>query len=722
MPLKSVVVLHGSIYFSLFVLFVSFIFMAGSCHGKPIPASFKKEQVSASAKSFNFIIRRNIDKQNLKIFKKGFEYYRNGMYKAAAAQFWLYCLKGGLLNDYALYFQGISFIKLKEYARARFILFKLAINYPNFTLYDNDIFYLAISEYKTGYYRNSISHFKYVLDNPGTNPELFRPSGMLKLSKIYIRFKDFRIARHYIKYIYIYYPYFFKTRNVKLLINQATESLRFSLSNKEMLRRDLDLYYDGYFIESLNSLNKIKELSGPDIKEADVIRLKCFLYLKSEKFTGYIDYLAGQHIITRSEREGFEITYNYIKGNNAKTLNIINSIIKYSGRLDKNELAIYKKLAMDIALKDIKQGKYASAKRILGRLTTVDDSIIKNDVPPMFWYGIVLKKLGLKKQASFYFGLIKDSGGLMYSYYGIMSRSELKRIGNEYKNNSTGTSVIERNLAANKTGGIFRLKKYLPRFRELLADNPRLREKYYKLTAFFYAGLTPLENIEIEEMLRYFSRLKHTERARLSVKGFIYSLSYVLNKKGNYEFSMNICSYLLKSGRPSRDKIIYSPEYLRLLYPRPYYKYVLSYSNRYKIPVNLIYAIMRQESMYDPECRSVSDAIGLMQIIPPTGYYIAGRIGCKEFNPLMLYNKNLNIKFGSFYLKTLLNRFNDRKYLAIASYNAGPNKVAHWKYHRLKGVGKLIFIDSIPLGETREYVKKVLANYYMYKAIYEKNY
>jgi Soluble lytic murein transglycosylase and related regulatory proteins (some contain LysM/invasin domains) len=159
-------------------------------------------------------------------------------------------------------------------------------------------------------------------------------------------------------------------------------------------------------------------------------------------------------------------------------------------------------------------------------------------------------------------------------------------------------------------------------------------------------------------------------------------------------------------------------DFLKLAYPRPYFSYVNRYANHYGIPINLIYAVMRQESLYNPACYSSASAIGLMQIIPSTGYYIAKRVKCYNFNPPMLYSKNINIQFGSYYLKTLLDQFNNKKYLAIASYNAGPNAVNYWKTYSFKGDNMLLFIESIPFNQTRNYVKKVLTNYYLFNAIY----
>jgi soluble lytic murein transglycosylase len=211
-----------------------------------------------------------------------------------------------------------------------------------------------------------------------------------------------------------------------------------------------------------------------------------------------------------------------------------------------------------------------------------------------------------------------------------------------------------------------------------------------------------LANIEFQHIL------KSKENTKPAV---LLGLINLFNKYGYYMGGAEIGAILI-------DRGFLTVQFLKVLYPRPYYYYVKKYSLRYHIPVNLIYAIIRQESMFDPVCYSSAGAIGLMQIIPPTGYYIAGKVGCRYFNPAFLYRSNLNIQFGSYYLSSLLNEFNGEKYLAVASYNAGPNAVSYWKNYTLRESKRLLFIESIPYNQTRNYVKMVLRNYYIYKALY----
>ena len=90
---------------------------------------------------------------NAVIFKKAYDNYMRGRYKEAAGGFWLYSAKSSLLKDYALYYQGLSLFKLKEYRKADNVFLMLASSYPKFVFYKNAVFYLALSEEKNGFAR-----------------------------------------------------------------------------------------------------------------------------------------------------------------------------------------------------------------------------------------------------------------------------------------------------------------------------------------------------------------------------------------------------------------------------------------------------------------------------------------------------------------------------------------------------------------------------------------
>ncbi len=158
------------------------------------------------------------------------------------------------------------------------------------------------------------------------------------------------------------------------------------------------------------------------------------------------------------------------------------------------------------------------------------------------------------------------------------------------------------------------------------------------------------------------------------------------------------------------------PQTLRRVWPDFFRREVLDASDRTGVSPHLIWAIIRQESIFDAEVTSRADARGLMQIIPPTGRELARRMGIRDFSPEDLYDPGLNVKMGSLYVSQLLDRFGGRTDLVAAGYNAGPHNARRW--HRAHPDDADVFRELITYSETRKYVKLVLKNYHIYAALY----
>ncbi len=152
-----------------------------------------------------------------------------------------------------------------------------------------------------------------------------------------------------------------------------------------------------------------------------------------------------------------------------------------------------------------------------------------------------------------------------------------------------------------------------------------------------------------------------------------------------------------------------------VLYPRAFGDLIDRTAARFGLEPNLISAIIRQESIFDPEIVSPAGAIGLMQIMPFTGEDLA-RMLDEPFAPESLYEPATNVRFGAFYVRSLLERFNGNIVLVLAGYNGGPHNAKRW-YEANRGVDFDTFIENISYTETRGYVKRVLANYWTYNRI-----
>ncbi len=154
---------------------------------------------------------------------------------------------------------------------------------------------------------------------------------------------------------------------------------------------------------------------------------------------------------------------------------------------------------------------------------------------------------------------------------------------------------------------------------------------------------------------------------------------------------------------------------LELAYPRAYRRHVDGAAQRFNVPSELVYAVMRQESTFKQEARSWADAQGLLQLIPKTAQRIATEIG--EPPPSSFVAPEVNIRLGTAYLSRLFGTFDGHPALAAAAYNAGPNSVDQWLL-RLRELPFDMFVEEIPFRETRDYTKKVLANFAAYRRIY----
>ena len=148
---------------------------------------------------------------------------------------------------------------------------------------------------------------------------------------------------------------------------------------------------------------------------------------------------------------------------------------------------------------------------------------------------------------------------------------------------------------------------------------------------------------------------------------------------------------------------------LRALHVRAYPDLVLEAAERHHIDPDLVWAIMFRESGFNRDAISRANAIGLMQVIPPTGRAIASQRGIDGFDPSDLTDPAVAVDFGAYYLAGLLDRFDGRLPLAIASYNGGPHNVERWLALR-PDTPMDQFLEEIPFTETKRYVRRVLVS------------
>jgi soluble lytic murein transglycosylase len=154
----------------------------------------------------------------------------------------------------------------------------------------------------------------------------------------------------------------------------------------------------------------------------------------------------------------------------------------------------------------------------------------------------------------------------------------------------------------------------------------------------------------------------------------------------------------------------------RIIFPWPHQESMLEYSEQYQLDPYLVAAVTFVESGFDERSVSRKGAIGLMQVMPETGRWIGEQLGT-EIKPGDLLHGETNIQIGTWYLRYLLDEFNQDIPLTLASYNAGKSRVREWLSLKVWN-GELSGMHQIPFPETRRYLTKVLRIHRIYRYLY----
>ena len=155
----------------------------------------------------------------------------------------------------------------------------------------------------------------------------------------------------------------------------------------------------------------------------------------------------------------------------------------------------------------------------------------------------------------------------------------------------------------------------------------------------------------------------------------------------------------------------------RLAYPAPWMELVTSASEEFEVPPLLLLALVRQESAFEPDVVSAAGAVGLTQVIPPTGVQIAGALGEEWGGVVSLTDPETALRYGASYLSTQLERFEGNVFAALAAYNAGPANAQRWLDLQVEP-GPDGYVQTIDFEETRRYVTTVIEQYGWYRYVY----
>jgi len=173
----------------------------------------------------------------------------------------------------------------------------------------------------------------------------------------------------------------------------------------------------------------------------------------------------------------------------------------------------------------------------------------------------------------------------------------------------------------------------------------------------------------------------------------------------------NLAIRLLEAGE---DRAAWS-----LRYPTPWRTLVLTSAHNEGVDPAWAYGVMRQESRFRKDARSSSGALGLMQVMPATGQWLAKRMNERQFRPDHLLEPATNLRYGITYLRLMTEQLDGHPVLATGAYNAGPGRIGRLRQRHDLGsdaalLDALRYIELLPIDETRDYIRKVLANTVIY--------
>lgn len=616
-------------------------------------------------------------------YKKGYCLIKIGRFQEGVS------FLGGLENelpliaDYVLYYQALGQRGLGNSPGAEKLLDRIVGSYPSTGITKRARLALGDIYLETGNYDRAESVFRGLY-----NDEADRQDRALYLSKLGSALQShgkYMEATNVYKSLWVEYPdsIFDSVAYNNAIYIGSKRGIPFEVSESDYLRRAEILFNNSMWRPSLEEFNKVA-------KTGDVKTKMAIAMFNIGRFEEALNLLAGisspdslywrAKIRAKQGRDGeaselyrsIHLTYPssqlapeglyvgarlyQINGNMVKAVNLYDELIR---KYPKSEFA--EDGAWNLGWIYYNQGKLNEALVTFSAFT--NSSVPFNASNNKYWKARVLEKQGKNSEAAAIFVELARSETPSYHSY----------------------------LAQIKTGIKPNFGAVTPEAFAQSADNDSKRRR-----VDFLAELEMLDDAssEIDEM-----------RKRSKTTQDLLVVSYLYARVNDFYNSVKVAEPLG------------SPMAISLSYPRAYSEIVKAYAKQYGVDEYIVYSIMREESRFQKDVRSPANAIGLMQLLPSTARLTAGEVGMDGFNTEMLNIPRVNIELGIYYFKKVLKRFNGDVRLALASYNAGPDRAEDWII-MFPNLPKDEFVEEIPFRETRNYIRRILRSYGVYKALY----
>lgn len=336
-----------------------------------------------------------------------------------------------------------------------------------------------------------------------------------------------------------------------------------------------------------------------------------------------------------------------------------------------------------MGLVHLRLGKPESAARELKRLVARKTSLRE---AATYWLGRSLEERGSPEEAEELYRALSSADPT--SYYSICSRERLALLGQESLSLELSKQEPEEWMSWAEASPLSPEQTY-----HLLRG-----EKLLKL-GFLQEGCQELKRVRSNDPFS------------------LYRISSLFSEYGSDWEAIRYGSRIFWRALTEKETD-FPAKLIHLLYPTPYWITIGERAEDFGINPFLLLALIRQESLFQPDAVSRAGAVGLTQVIPPTGEQIAKSLGDGNFNVEDLKKPEKSIRYGGYYLSQLLEEFDGRVDLALAAYNAGPVNVKGW-LEADTNPQREWFIEGIPFWETRGYVKKVLSSFWVYSHLYQ---
>lgn len=382
----------------------------------------------------------------------------------------------------------------------------------------------------------------------------------------------------------------------------------------------------------------------------------------------------------------------FYKGRDADALDIFNLAKTIAPKEETSETNFYL-LWPHIINKDYKLMKAVIEKN------SMESNFDKYDSKLQYWIAYSILKNGDQKKATSFFNKIISNSP--YSFYSIISLKELATL-------SKGTTSEAEILAKliTKTDPIdYSLDKtsvdLTDSLKRLAIWNKLGNERFATLELRYIQSLSKEETFKDPAFSKTLGPTAHKEF-------LIMNLVRLLNSQKRF-----ITSFKVFQDSLDQNSLTLNYKLIKYIFPLNYIDIIKK--NCSTIDPLIVISLIRQESAFNPEARSGVGAKGLMQLMPATAKKFNRRLKTKH-----LSNPEINVAIGTKYLHQLINRFDGNLIYALASYNAGENRIDRWRKEIFRSDDPLSTIESIPFEETRNYVKLIYRNNFFYSLLSNK--